>query len=240
MKTNERREIPDNDVIDLMELFYAVKRKILLIIAVGLLGGCLFGAYTAFFIEPLYTSTSSLLVLSKETTLTSIADLQLGSQLAADYQVLIKSTSVMEEVIDDLKLKMSADQLRGSISITNPADTRILEVTVTNTDGELAKKITDKVVEVASDYIGDKMEVVPPKIIEKGKIPTVQSSPSMSKNVMMGILLGIVLCCGIICAITIMDDSIKSEDDLEKYLGITVLASVPDRKDYINQKKKKH
>lgn len=240
MKTNERREIPDNDVIDLMELFYAVKRKILLIIAVGLLGGCLFGAYTAFFIEPLYTSTSSLLVLSKETTLTSIADLQLGSQLAADYQVLIKSTSVMEEVIDDLKLKMSADQLRGSISITNPADTRILEVTVTNTDGELAKKITDKVVEVASDYIGDKMEVVPPKIIEKGKIPTVQSSPSMSKNVMMGILLGIVLCCGIICVITIMDDSIKSEDDLEKYLGITVLASVPDRKDYINQKKKKH
>lgn len=240
MKTNERREIPDNDVIDLMELFYAVKRKILLIIAVGLLGGCLFGAYTAFFIEPLYTSTSSLLVLSKETTLTSIADLQLGSQLAVDYQVLIKSTSVMEEVIDDLKLKMSADQLRGSISITNPADTRILEVTVTNTDGELAKKITDKVVEVASDYIGDKMEVVPPKIIEKGKIPTVQSSPSMSKNVMMGILLGIVLCCGIICVITIMDDSIKSEDDLEKYLGITVLASVPDRKDYINQKKKKH
>lgn len=233
MKTNERREIPDNDVIDLMELFYAVKRKILLIIAVGLLGGCLFGAYTAFFIEPLYTSTSSLLVLPKETTLTSIADLQLGSQLAADYQVLIKSTSVMEEVIDDLKLKMSADQLRGSISITNPADTRILEVTVTNTDGELAKKITDKVVEVASDYIGDKMEVVPPKIIEKGKIPTVQSSPSMSKNVMMGILLGIVLCCGIICVITIMDDSIKSEDDLEKYLGITVLASVPDRKDYI-------
>ena len=62
----------------------------------------------------------------------------------------------------------------------------------------------------------------------------------MSKNVMMGILLGIVLCCGIICVITIMDDTIKSEEDLEKYLGITVLASVPDRKDYINQKKKKH
>ena len=50
----------------------------------------------------------------------------------------------------------------------------------------------------------------------------------------------IVLCCGIICVITIMDDTIKSEEDLEKYLGITVLASVPDRKDYINQKKKKH
>ena len=240
MNTNERREVPDNDVIDLMELFYALKRKIFLIIAVGLLGGCLFGAYTVFFMEPLYKSTSSFLVLSKETTLTSLADLQLGSQLAADYQVLLKSTSVMEDVIDELNLKMSPEQLRGSIAVTNPTDTRILEVTVTNTDGALAKKIADKVVEVASVYIGDKMEVVPPKIIEKGKIPTVQSSPSMSKNVMMGILLGIVLCCGIICVITIMDDTIKSEEDLEKYLGITVLASVPDRKDYINQKKKKH
>ncbi len=265
MKTNERRVTPDNDVIDLREVYFALKKKILLILAAGLIGSCLYGAYTAFFMEPLYTSTSSVLVLSKETTLTSIADLQLGTQLAADYQVLIKSTSVMEDVadlqlgtqlaadyqvlikstsvmedvIEDLDLKMSADKLRESISITNPTDTRILEVSVINTDGALAKKIADKVVEVASEYIGDKMEVIPPKVIEKGKIPTVQTSPSMSKNVMMGFLLGIALCGGIICALTIMDDSIKSEDDMEKYLGIAVLASVPDRKDYINQKKRR-
>ena len=131
----------------------------------------MYGAYTAFFMEPLYTSTSSILVLSKETTLTSIADLQLGSQLAADYQVLIKSTSVMEDVIEALDLDMTAEDLRESISVNNPEDTRILEVSVVNTDGELAKKITDKVVEISSEYIGDKMEVVPPKIIEKGKIP---------------------------------------------------------------------
>ena len=67
----------------------------------------------------------------------------------------------------------------------------------------------------------------------------VQTSPSMSKNVMMGFLLGIALCGGIICVLTVMDDSIKSEDDMEKYLGIPVLASVPDRKDYINQKKRR-
>ncbi len=239
MKTNEKRAVPDNDVIDLREVYYAIKRKIFLIIAVGLIGGCLYGAYTAFFMEPLYTSTSSILVLSKETTLTSIADLQLGTQLAADYQVLIKSTSVMEDVIEDLNLDISAKELRDSISITNPADTRILEVSVTNTDGVLAKKIADKVVEVSSDYIGDKMEVIPPKVIEKGKIPTVQTSPSMSKNIIMGFLLGVVLCGGIICIIAVMDDSIKSEEDMEKYLGIAVLASVPDRKDYINQKKRR-
>ena len=140
MKTNERRVTPDNDVIDLREVYFALKKKVLLILAAGLIGGCLYGAYTTFFMEPLYTSTSSILVLSKETTLTSIADLQLGTQLAADYQVLIKSTSVMDDVIEDLDLKMSADQLRGSISITNPVDTRILEVSVTNIDGVLCKR----------------------------------------------------------------------------------------------------
>ena len=98
------------------------------------------------FYGALYKSTSSFLVLSKETTLTSLADLQLGSQLAADYQVLLKSTSVMEDVIDELNLKMSPEQLRGSIATANPTGTRILEVTVTNTDGALAKKIADKVV----------------------------------------------------------------------------------------------
>lgn len=239
METNEKRNIPDDDVIDLREIFFAIKRKIFLIIAVGLLCGCLYGAYTAFLIDPVYTSTASILVLSKETTLTSIADLQLGSQLAADYQVLIKSTSVMEDVIDALDLEMTPEALRASITINNPVDTRILEVSVVNTDGELAKKITDKVAEVSSEYIGDKMEVVPPKIIEKGKIPTVQTSPSMTKNILIGFLAGIVLCGGIICVLTVMDDTIKSEDDVEKYLGVPVLASVPDRKDYINKNRRK-
>ena len=240
MKTNERRVTPDNDVIDLREVYFALKKRILLILAAGLIGSCLYGAYTAFFMEPLYTSTSSILVLSKETTLTSIADLQLGTQLAADYQVLIKSTSVMDDVIEALDLKMSADQLRGSISIANPADTRILEVSVTNTDGALAKKIADKVVEVASEYIGDKMEVIPPKIIEKAELPTVKTSPSLAKNTMLGLLLGLILSAGIVVVITVMNDSIKTEDDIEKYLGISTLAVVPDRKDYIGSKKKKH
>ena len=81
METNEKRNVPDDDVIDLREIFFAIKRKIFLIIAVGLLCGCLYGAYTAFLIDPVYTSTASILVLSKETTLTSIADLQLGHSL---------------------------------------------------------------------------------------------------------------------------------------------------------------
>lgn len=237
------------DTIDLMELFFAVKRKILLILAVGLLGAVLVGGYTVYFMDPVYTSTSSVLILSKETTLTSLADLQLGSQLASDYQVLIKSTTVMENAVKKVNeerkeknkkaIALTAKDLKACTTINNPADTRILEISVAYTDPEIARELVDAVAEVSSEYVGDKMEIIPPKIIEKGKVPTVQTSPSVKKNLMLGFLAGFVLCAGLICVKVIMDDTIKTEEDFENYLGIPCLAAIPDRKDYITKKKGK-
>ena len=179
-------DVNDDEVeIDLREILQALKRKILLILMVALIGGCGAGAYTQFMMTPIYSSTSSMLVLSKETTLTSLADLQLGASLTSDYTVLITSTPVLEQVIENLKLDMTAEDLRKTISINNPTDTRILEITVNNADSALA-------------------------------------------------------CAAIVVVLTIMDDTIKTEEDIEKYLGISVLAKVPDRKDFVNVKSKKN
>lgn len=229
----------NNEEIDLLELFYALKEKILLILMVALIGGCIAGAYTQFLMTPIYSSTSSMLVLSKETTLTSLADLQLGANLTSDYTVLIKSTPVLEQVIENLNLDMSVEQLEKTVTINNPSDTRILEITVNNADSAMAKKIVDEVASVSSAYIGDKMEVIPPKIIEVGKIATVRTSPSVKKNAMLGFLLGFVACAGVIVVYAVMDDTIKTEEDIEKYLGVSVLAKVPDRKDFISGTDKK-
>ena len=230
--------IKPQDTIDLLELFYVLKKKILLILMAALIGGCVAGVYTQFFMTPVYSSMSSILVLSKETTLTSLADLQLGASLTSDYTVLIKSTPVLEQVIENLNLDTTVEELKNQISINNPTDTRILEITVQDTDATMAKKVVDEIANV-SDYIGDKMEVVPPKVIEVGKIATVRTSPSVKKNIMLGFLLGFVACAGIIVVYAVMDDTIKTEEDIEKYLGVSVLAKVPDRKDYINTKKNK-
>ena len=89
---------------------------------------------------------------------------------------------MMQEVVDNLGLDMDYKALRESITVTNPEDTRILQLSVTNSDPEIAKAIVDELASVSSQYIGDKMEVVPPKIIEEGEIPTVRTSPSMKKN----------------------------------------------------------
>ena len=234
-------KLHDNDEmeIDLIDIQYALKKRALIILAALLAGALIAGVYTKLMITPLYSATSTVLVISKETTLTSIADLQFGSQLTKDYSMLITSRSVLEEVLDNLGLDMGYGALKGNVSINNPSETRILQITVTNPDPQLAKELADELASVSSEYIGDKMEVVPPKIIEKAEVPAAQSSPSMSRNVMLGALAGLVLSAGVVILMTIMNDSIRSEDDIERYLNIPALASIPDRKDYISGKTKK-
>ena len=223
------KNLRDNDEmeIDLLQLFYALKKKIWFILAAMIIGGGLAGAYSIFLITPQYSSTSMMYILSKETTLTSLADLQIGSQLTEDYKVIVNSRPVLGEVIDSLALDMSYEQLLAKVSIGNPTDTRILTVTVTDPDPYRAKAIVDCVAETASDYIGEIMEMIPPKIIENGTVATRKTSPSNGKNAVLGALVGMVLVCGVIVIQVIMNDTVRTEEDVERYLGLTVLASVP-------------
>ena len=193
-------------------------------------------ALSKLFITPVYSATATMLVLTKETTLSSLADLQIGTQLTKDYNILITSRTVLQDVVDELNLDMTYKELKERITVENPSDTRILSITATDKDPEMAKKIADTLAKTSADFIGDKMEVTPPKIIEEGEVPTIQTSPSTKKNVLIGALAGLVLSAGVIILLTLMDDTIKSEDDIENYLGLTTLASIPDRKDYITGK----
>ena len=229
----------DTIEIDLKEIFYALWHRILIILLAGILGGVIAGAYTRYMMTPVYTSSSMLLVLTKETTLSSLADLQIGSQLTNDYSVMTTSRPVLEEVIDNLNLQMDYEELERMITISNPADTRILEISVEHPSPQMAMQIVNELSEVASEFIGDNMEVVPPKIIEEGIVPTEKTSPSTMRNTLLGILAGLFISGGIVVLMTVLNDSIKNEDDVEKYLGLSTLASVPDRKDYIGGKKKK-
>lgn len=221
VKNNEEMEI------DLLQLFEALKKKIWVILAAMIIGGGLAGAYSKFVITPQYSSTAMMYILSKETTLTSLADLQIGSQLTKDYKILVTSRPVLEGVIETLGLDMKYEGLKGKITIGNPIDTRILSVTVTDPDPYQARAIADCVAETSSEYIGDIMEMIPPKIIEHAVVPTQKTSPSNAKNAVMGALAGMVLICGLVVVKELMDDTIQTEEDVEHYLGLTVLASVP-------------
>lgn len=219
----------DNEIeIDLLELLGEFRRRIWMILGVIILFGGVAGAFSAFVLTPQYKSTAMVYILSKETTLTSLADLQIGSQLTKDYSVMITSRPVLEEVIEKQKLSLSYNQLKRMIRISNPADTRILNMSVSDTDPVRAKAIVDAVAKASSDYIGDIMEMIPPKIIENGVVPDNPTSPNIKKNAALGGLALSVAACGFITLQVIMNDTIRSEEDVSRYLGISVLAVIPE------------
>ena len=230
----EKKKEIRKDQIDLLELFYALKKRILVIIVAALAGALIALAYTKLLVTPLYSATATMLVLSNETTSTSLSDLQLGSQLTTDYSRLITSHSVLQQVIENLGLDMSPNSLESSISTNNPSGTRIMEITVTNPDAKLAQELATEVGKISAEFIGEQMEISPPKIIEEAELPTAPVSPNVNRNVMVGAMAGIVIVAGVICLMVIMDDTIKSEDDIVQYLGVPALASIPDRRDFIS------
>lgn len=238
MRTNN---MDDNQEIqiDLLELFYKLKGKLWLILLITFLSGIGAGAYSRYVLTPQYTSTSMLYVLSKESSMTSLADLQVGTQLTKDYKIMITSRPVMEKVVNSLGLDMSYKDLKKKISVTNPTDTRILTLAVQDTDPEQAKKIVDEIAKTASDYIGDMMEMVQPKIFEEGEVPSVKTGPDNKKNAMIGAAAGMFFVLVVLTAGVLIDDTIRSEEDVERYLGLTVLAVVPNREGSADKKTKK-
>jgi capsular polysaccharide biosynthesis protein len=235
--TRQNQNYRAEEEIDLLELLLEFKKRILVILAATLLGGVIAAAYSFLALTPQYTSTAMMYILSKETTLTSLADLQIGSQLTKDYKVIVTSRPVLEEVVDKLDLDITYKALKKKVTIDNPSDTRILSISATDSDPEMAKKIADQVANTSSEYIGDIMEMVPPKMIESGEIPTEKSSPSHSKNILLGMMVGLVLMCGLITLEVLLNDTIQTEDDVAKHLGLSVLASVPEREDEVKEDK---
>lgn len=217
----------DEIEINLLEIFGVLRTRIFSIVMSGVILAAIFGLGTLFLIEPKYQSTSKLYIVGQSSSLTSLADLQTGSQLTQDYMVLVQSRPVLEKVIDNLGLDMQYEDLRSIVSLNNPQDTRILEVTVTTGDPYMAKEIVDEVSAVSTSRIAAIMNVDEPTIAEYGHLESSPSSPSLRKNIVLGGLLGVLLSAGSIVVLYLLNDSIRTEEDVEKYLGLNTLALIP-------------
>lgn len=239
----ERRNSNAEMEIDLKDLFFALLVKWQYILASALFIGGITAIVNQYVLVPQYASTAKLSVLSKSTSITSLADVQVGTSLTQDYMIIIKGRSVVSEVNKKLNLHLSYEELSGKVTVENPSNTRILNIRVTDTDPERAKKIADCFAEVSSEYIADKMDQKAPKIIEYGYASKQHVYPAKRKNVCLGILMGGFLAAAVVTILYLMDDTIKSSDDVEKYLGLHTLASIPDDghsdKEAAKRKKKK-
>nr|MBP3599060.1 polysaccharide export protein [Eubacterium sp.] len=218
--------------IDLLEIFYLLRSKIAIILVATVVAALAAGLISKFMIAPQYASTSKLYVLTKSTSVTSFADIQVGSSLTADYMELINSRPVIEAVIKNLGLDAEPydetyESMVEKINVTNPEDTRILAITVTYDSPEMAKKIVDNVAMVSKTSISKIMDQDEPNIIEEGYANPMKVSPNVKKNAALAGIAVAFLVMLIIVVRFLLDDTIKSSEDIEKYLELNTLALIP-------------
>lgn len=217
----------DEVEIDLLELFQVLLSKAWIILLAGIIGVVSVGLFCKFVMTPIYSSTTQLAILSNTAGITSLADLQVGTQLTQDYIVVVQSRPVVEGVIERLDLDMKYEELLGATTVENPADTRILAITVQNEDPYLAKQIVDAYADISKKRIATLMDIAEPGIVEEGYVAENKTSPTTTKNALIAGVLLAFIACAIIIIRHLMDDTIKSSEDIEHYLGLNTLGILP-------------
>lgn len=221
------QEFDDEIEIDLRELLAVLLSQWLLILVVTALGGGIAFGVSHYMIVPKYESTSQLYVLSKSTSITSLADIQTGTSLTNDYMVVVEGRPVLEQVIVNLSLNETYRSLKDKVTLNNPANSRILEITVRDENPAMAKKIADEIADVGSTFIAAKMVQDAPMIIQKGYADGEPVSPNIIKNTLIGAVLGAFLAMAIIVISYLFNDTIMTAEDVEKKLGLNVLGTLP-------------
>ncbi len=223
----EKQYESDEIEIDLKDLFFELVAEWKKIAVSTVLAAVIMFVISAFIMTPQYQSTSKLYLLKGDSITTSLTDLQLGSNLANDYMEIIDGRPILDQVIENLGLDMSYGELAGILTFNNPSSSRIIEITATHPDARTAKAIVDEVADVAADYIEQKMSQDKPSVLQYGYIGESPVSPSVAKNSVLGGLVGAFLAIAIIVVTYLMNDTIMTPEDMERKIGIQVLASLP-------------
>ena len=234
MEENREKQIPivqrrqDDEIeIDLKEVFYLLLSHWKSIFLAMLIGAAIFGAYHTFLLKPSYQADASIYITSTDSMI-SFSDLQLSAALSDDYANIIKSRTVLNRVIDELDLNLNYKQLGALISVDNPDSTHIVDIKVTCDDPELSRNITNALMNISVDQIYQVIGSGEPTVIDYAMAEAVQDvTPSLKKYLMLGALLGALIVCAIVVLRMLTDTTLKTVDDIDRYLHLPVLAAVP-------------
>ena len=239
-----RKQKEENEMeIDLVSLFFYLLDKWKLLFLGAVVGVVLAGALV-FFQTPMYESNSTLYVLSKTTSITSITDLQAGTELTSDFSVIATSKPVIDSAIKTLKkdnIKLTRKEIKKMLTVANKTDTRMLSITVTSDDAKLSCAVADAITDAAVDQMASITQTDPPTIVEHPEVASAPVDNGMMKKLAMGIVLGIFLVGMVLTIRFIMNDKIQTEEDIEDYLETSVLAVIPVDKNLLitaNRKKR--
>ena len=221
------------DLKELFNIFWQRKLEIATIILIFVIIGAV---YTYAILQPKYTSYTTLLLTQvngnnetgNDTSITQ-TDLTLNSKLISTYSEIIKRDAVLREVIDDLNIKnLTEDSLRRSIKVSSISDTEIIKIEVTNENPNYAQMIANKIAEVFSEKITDIYKINNVYVLDKAMESENPSNINHLKDIVIFAFIGVVIACGYALLANMLDNTVKTEADIEKLTGLTVLATIPD------------
>lgn len=216
--------------IDLKKLFVAIKRNIIKIVAVALVCAIFGFAATHFFITPQYEASATMIVNARASgagiNITNEM-INTAKSLADTYGVIIKSDTVLEPVIEELGLNLTYGQLASQVTVSSVESTQIMKISIQDQDPARAKEIIAKIVEIAPDVLKDTVEAGSVKVVSEARVGGAPVSPNKKRNTVLAATLGVVASLGVIVLKEIFNNKFKSEEDIQKYLGYTVLGVIP-------------
>jgi len=224
-----RGELQDVEEIDLLDLFAYYMSRLPLLIAAVLIGALCAGLFTHYFIPDRFTAVSRMYMISASSdSVINLSDLNLGTSLSNDYVELMKSRPILEEVIDSLGLEYTYEQLQNMVELGVVTGTRIVKISATSLDPYEAKDISNEIARVSKIQLPKVMDAPAPTIVEEAVLPEYKSSPSLKRNTVMGALAVLVFVLAILTVKYLLDDTIKTSEDVEKEFGIMPLTVIPE------------
>ena len=217
----------EEDEIDFLEVWSALRNGWKAILLATLIGAMLMGAFHYFFVTPSYQADAMIYSTNTDSVVT-FSDLQLSAALTEDYANIIKSRSVLKRVIDELELDVDFKQLGELVKVENPDSTHIIHIFVTCDDWEMARNIANAIMNVSVAQIYQVVGSSEPTVIDHAEAEAVENvTPSIFKYMLIGALIGAFLLCVVLVIRVVTHTSLKTEEDVNKYLHIPVLAAVP-------------
>ena len=219
----------ENEVIDLTEILSAVRQHLLELIFVTLAAALVGFMASKFLMTPKYDSSALMIVNTRQDVNANVTSDQINSatKLVSTYSIIIKSDTVLQQVIDNLGLNLTYAQLNKRVTVAAVDDTQVMKITVQRDSPEWARQVCEQIITVAPDVIKEAVEAGSVKVISNPSLATEPVSPNIMKNTMLAAAVGFVLVIGIIVLQVLLDNKINTEEDVTKYLDMTVLGVIP-------------
>lgn len=219
----------ENEVIDLTEILSAVRQHLLELIFVTLVAALVGFTASKFLMNPKYDSSALMIVNTRQDVNANVTSDQINSatKLVSTYSIIIKSDTVLQQVIDNLGLNLTYAKLNKRVTVAAVDDTQVMKITVQSDSPEWARQVCEQIITVAPDVIKEAVEAGSVKVISNPSLATEPVSPNIMKNTMLAAAVGFVLVIGIIVLQVLLDNKINTEKDVTKYLDMTVLGVIP-------------